>query len=163
MGIRHIYGHIRIEVSRTSYSLIVLQISQDLLHTTGYNPFLNEVLMWMLVVMPISKFALSTRPLHTSVETMLGIEYQRDGTFDRLWVARLCTRFLLAGMSVTVSVLIPNFSAMMSFLGSFSAFTICIIGPILAHIQLNGGKWWDKVVLGIAMMMAVWGTTVSFI
>lgn len=32
--------------------------------------------------------------------------------------------------SVTVSVLVPEFSALMAFLGAFSAFTICIIVPI---------------------------------
>jgi vesicular inhibitory amino acid transporter len=86
-------------------------------------------------------------------------------------------RVLFVLLAVAVSILLPDFSSMMAFLGSFSAFAICVIGPICAKIALEGSasarganakKGWylpgpfDAVALGLALVMAVWGTTVAF-
>lgn len=40
-----------------------MQFSQDLMSTAGYNVLLNRVALWGLVITPLSKFALSTRPV----------------------------------------------------------------------------------------------------
>jgi solute carrier family 32 (vesicular inhibitory amino acid transporter) len=89
-------------------------------------------------------------------------------------------RILFVFLAVAVSILLPDFSSMMAFLGSFSAFAICVIGPICAKIALEGSasdtghrgtnarKGWylvgsfDAIALGLALVMAVWGTTVAF-
>ena len=74
---------------------------------------------------------------------------------------------MLAVLSVLVSISIPEFSSMMAFLGSFSAFMICVIGPVSAKVMLEGG--WKKIqlhdllLLLIAIVMAAWGTTVAFL
>lgn len=66
-------------------------------------------------------------------------------------------------LSVGVSILIPEFSAIMAFLGSFSAFMLCVIGPVLAKSAL-AGRWGflDIVLLIIAVVMAAWGTFAAF-
>lgn len=46
-----------------SYDRARSQVSRDLLQTPGYNPFLNQAALWMLVISPLSKFALCTRPV----------------------------------------------------------------------------------------------------
>jgi len=51
----------------------------------------------------------------------------------------------------------------MAFLGSFSAFTICIIGPVSAHIRLNGARQLDLAILFVAILMATWGTIAAFL
>jgi vesicular inhibitory amino acid transporter len=65
--------------------------------------------------------------------------------------------------SVGVSILVPEFSSVMAFLGSFSAFVICVIGPILAKMMLSRrAEMLDTVILSIATVMAVWGTLAAF-
>jgi len=50
------------------------EISRDLLFTEGYNVTLTRTGMWMLVVSPITKFALSSRPLNIMLEIILDVE-----------------------------------------------------------------------------------------
>jgi len=140
------------------------EISQDLITTPGYSQSWNHTLMWMLVLMPISKYALGTRPLNTTFEIFLGIDSfeQSQTPLPRFLPKRFLSRALSAAASIAVSIAIPEFSTVMAFLGSFSAFTICIIGPISAHIKLNGARWWDTGILFIACIMAIWGTCAAF-
>lgn len=67
-------------------------------------------------------------------------------------------------LSVGVSILIPEFSSMMAFLGSFSAFLLCIIGPITAKVAIAGKCGvFDGLIVVIAIVMAVWGTVAAFL
>ncbi|KAI0704895.1 transmembrane amino acid transporter protein-domain-containing protein, partial [Cytidiella melzeri] len=165
------------------------EFSQDLMSTPGFNVTLNRLALWGLVVAPLSKFALATRPLNLTMEIMLGIEtsggspddhgvssstskpqdstdgtsaaYQQKHSIKQILTA--IERALLTGLSVAVSILIPEFSSMMAFLGSFSAFLICVIGPVSAKMALTGKYGlWDILLLVSAIVMAVWGTGAAF-
>lgn len=72
-------------------------------------------------------------------------------------------RIVFAFLSVGVSILVPEFSIVMAFLGSFSAFMLCVIGPISAKSAMLG-RWgvWDIILLVIAVVMAAWGTIAAF-
>lgn len=51
----------------------------------------------------------------------------------------------------------------MAFLGSFSAFVLCVIGPICAKIALEGRCGvFDGAIVALAVVMAVWGTGAAF-
>lgn len=64
--------------------------------------------------------------------------------------------------SVAVSIYVPEFSAVMAFLGAFSAFVLCVIGPIGAKISLAGKcQWFDAIILFGASVMAIWGTVAA--
>ncbi|KAI0094699.1 transmembrane amino acid transporter protein-domain-containing protein [Irpex rosettiformis] len=164
------------------------EFSQDLMTTPGFNLNLNKVALWGLVIAPLSKFALSTRPLNLTLEIILGIEtsgsspddhdisssdskpqdpgsdaatYQRKQKFK--YIVTVIERALLTSFSVAVSILVPEFSSMMAFLGSFSAFLICVIGPVSAKVALAGRcGLWDGVLLVTAVAMAAWGTGAAF-
>jgi len=153
------------------------EISKNLLATPGYNSTLNQLVMWLLVITPLSKFALSTRPLNIILESMLGLEIPspttsvEDGkrlapenqlSYTKQFLVVL-ERIMVPVMSILVSILIPQFSSLMAFLGSFSAFVICVIGPICAKIAMTGRcQWYDAVLLGVSTLMAVWGTFSAF-
>lgn len=67
-------------------------------------------------------------------------------------------------LATLASIYIPEFSTMMAFLGSFSAFILCILGPIAAKVALQGHCGWiDGLLLCIVLSMTVWGTTVAFL
>ena len=50
----------------------------------------------------------------------------------------------------------------MGILGAFSAFTLCVIGPLAAKLAIYGASGWtgvmDVMLLILAVTMATWGT-----
>jgi len=160
------------------------EISQDILSTPGYNVVLNKLAVWMLVVAPLSKFALAARPLNLTIEIWLGLDKAAKPpslsrppspttksaatlatsprTTKRPWLL-LVERTIIAFFAVGVSILVPGFSTVMAFLGSFSAFVLCVIGPVCAKIALEGKcAWYDGFLLIIGTVMAAWGTFTAF-
>ena len=72
-------------------------------------------------------------------------------------------RAVFTMVSVTVSILVPEFSSMMAFLGSCTAFLLCVVGPISAKVALTRHcGFWDAIFLVLALVMAVWGTIAAF-
>jgi len=160
------------------------EFSQDL---AKYSPFpvLNRIALWGLVLAPLSKYALATRPLNLTLEMMLGLD-GGSGTLDdhvvkapshdpeigrsasknnraRNGMLTAVERALFTLCSVAVSVFVPDFSSMMAFLGAFSSFLLCVIGPVSAKIALTGRcGWWDGFLLVTGIIMATWGTIASF-
>ncbi|TFY68341.1 hypothetical protein EVJ58_g1054 [Rhodofomes roseus] len=160
------------------------EFSQDI---AKYSPFpvLNKIALWGLVLAPLSKFALATRPLNLTLEMMLGID-SGSGMLDdhgikapsqdpeaarstskrhraRHGALTAVERALFTLCSVAVSIFVPDFSAMMAFLGAFSSFLLCVIGPVSAKIALAGRcGWWDGFLLVSGIIMATWGTIASF-
>ncbi|KAJ7145708.1 transmembrane amino acid transporter protein-domain-containing protein [Mycena epipterygia] len=155
------------------------EISVDLLSTPGYNAAINEAALWMLVLSPLSKFALTTQPLNTAIQILLGID--RPLAAPEELAAKLAAphqgsrisvkgalgvlqRIVVTLLSVAVSILVPEFSAAMAFLGSFSAFVLCVIGPIAAKVAINGRcGFFDGFVVILAVIMGVWGTGAAFL
>ncbi|KDR85164.1 hypothetical protein GALMADRAFT_233828 [Galerina marginata CBS 339.88] len=158
------------------------EISVDLLATPGYNPILNTVCLWMLVLSPLSKFALNTQPLNATVEILLGIDMpisspedladKPDGLsiapagsrFRWKHVLGIVQRILLTVLSVAVSIAVPEFSSMMAFIGSFSAFMLSIVGPVIASVMIEGRcNRFDGIIIAMGVMMAIWGTAAAFL
>ncbi|EEB89800.1 hypothetical protein MPER_12068, partial [Moniliophthora perniciosa FA553] len=152
------------------------EISMDLLSTPGYNPVFNKIALWMLVISPLSKFALTTHPLNAALEVLFRIEPRVATSEDMAvkiaapmrWSKRdmlsHLQRILVALAAVGVSIAVPDFDAMMAFLGSFSAFMICIIGPIAAKVALERRCGIaDSFIIAIGLAMAIWGTGAAFV
>ncbi|KIJ45124.1 hypothetical protein M422DRAFT_29978 [Sphaerobolus stellatus SS14] len=159
------------------------EISKNILETPGYPAFLNKVTVWMLVIAPLSKFALNTRPLNLTIEIWLGIDNAtsqprllRPASPTRKSAETLATsvrntshpvlmifeRIGLTLMAVLVSILIPEFSTLMAFLGSFSAFMLCVIGPICAKIAIyKKCSFFDGTLLFSSIIFTVWGTVAA--
>lgn len=54
--------------------LVSDEITRDLSETVGYPRILNKIAIWLIIINPLSKFALAARPLVTTVELILGVE-----------------------------------------------------------------------------------------
>ncbi|KAJ1599209.1 hypothetical protein NDA14_004314 [Ustilago hordei] len=50
------------------------EITKDLARTPGFPVWLNSIAIWLIVINPLSKFALATRPIQTTFEILLGID-----------------------------------------------------------------------------------------
>ncbi|TYJ51512.1 hypothetical protein B9479_007908 [Cryptococcus floricola] len=182
------------------------EITKDLMQEKYHYPrILNIVALWMIVINPLTKFGLSSRPLNITLETILGIspsppidtsgfdsslssQTPRNGaayhendhdqyhskpspslrspspsphhrpsspshipthptpspsqivlheaTEDRKATYRVISRIVVTAVCVGTAVVLPGFGRVMAFLGSFSAFVICIILPLLFHLRL---------------------------
>lgn len=155
------------------------QITRDLMQPKyAYPRWLNLFALWMIVINPVTKFGLCSRPLNLTLETVLGIsegtrpvlrlksdsEYTSRSTtnaagrqgsaldasvddeeevpdeeemLDRLisierkkFCARVFTRTIVTALVTAAAIYLPGFGRVMAFLGSFSAFLICIILPV---------------------------------
>ncbi|TFK30607.1 hypothetical protein FA15DRAFT_662607 [Coprinopsis marcescibilis] len=158
------------------------EISIDLLNTPGYSPLLNRMCLWLLVISPLSKFGLNTQPLNTTIEILLGIDTPNFGSPEEL-VSKpdalsisphgshiklkktlgVIQRVTLTVLSVVVSIAVPEFSSMMAFLGSFSAFMLSIVGPVIAKVTIERRCGvWDGIIIISGIVMAIWGTFSAF-
>lgn len=73
-------------------------------------------------------------------------------------------RVVMAMLSVTISILVPDFGAMMALLGSFAAFALCLIGPLSAKVALTGHcSMKDGMLLAVGVIMAIWGMVATFV
>lgn len=52
------------------------EITRDLAKTSGFPVVLNKFAIWLIVINPLSKFALATRPIQTTFEILLGVDAQ---------------------------------------------------------------------------------------
>ena len=76
-------------------------------------------------------------------------------------VARVA-RVGLVLLAVTVSILVPDFGSTMAILGSFSAFLLCVIGPVAAKMAIEGRRSvQDVIFFATAICMAAWGTAIA--
>ncbi|KAL5519122.1 hypothetical protein ACEPAH_805 [Sanghuangporus vaninii] len=157
------------------------EVSKDLLATPGYNAFINKLAVWSLVVMPLTKFGLSTRPVVITLEIMLGLEPNSQpqmhvsevpgGTSTQAKQSKYTKGLLIflertafTCLAVAVSIFFPEFSSVMAFVGAFWAFLLCVIGPVSAKIVLERKCGWkDGALLLIAIVMTLWGTIAAFI
>ncbi|KAI0307854.1 transmembrane amino acid transporter protein-domain-containing protein [Multifurca ochricompacta] len=154
------------------------EISQNLLQIPGYSPVLNRLALWMLVVTPLTKFALSTRPLNIALEASFGLDDYTDVSeanqkpsvalarefnlsLKRILIA--CERISFVCLAVAASILVPNFGSIMAILGSFAVFVLCVIGPIAAKMTLDKkATTVDVTILIGSIVMALWGTEAAF-
>lgn len=188
------------------------EVTKDLMRGKYHYPrALNIMALWMIVINPLTKFGLSSRPLNLTIEGILrispspqpflfssfngglesalesgtpetsqiGFPERRDRSslsthnnprtsrrssaltspsnphhfpesqsqivaFEqhvskerkKRWL-RMVSRVVITALCVGVAVVLPGFGRVMAFLGSFSAFLICIILPLLFYIRLS--------------------------
>ncbi|KAI0757082.1 transmembrane amino acid transporter protein-domain-containing protein [Daedaleopsis nitida] len=149
------------------------------------HPALNAVALWGLVITPLSKYALTARPLNITIEMALGIDTTGASPGDHGAPTTTSShipppphkagvkstfivleRTLLTLASVAISIMIPEFASIMAVLGATFSFLLCIIGPVSAKVALAGGLrrcgFWDVLLLVVSATMAVWGTICAF-
>lgn len=211
----------------------------------GYPRALNMIAVWMIVVTPLTKFGLCSRPLNVAVEGFLnlapaaavveahehGSDYveqrspllrprghsisgaldsaisafstagvsdylgEDDSTINerpksplgpapaadgqaegKKGMARIACRIAITVMCVATAILLPGFGQVLAFLGSFSAFLICIILPLGFWLRLGPGvlkgpetagdkawKYFHYCVLFVSTILMGMGTVWAFI
>ncbi|KAF8342961.1 transmembrane amino acid transporter protein-domain-containing protein [Cantharellus anzutake] len=150
------------------------EISRDLLQTQGYNEALAKIGAWMLVVSPIlesspGRHLVSSNSDPENALLSSDTEGFYKGPLSRLFGLITAPAFLtalertaLTISIVAVAIAVPHFGVVLSILGAFSAFTLCIIGPLAAKLSIFETSFWERcfdyVLLALCIVMAGWGT-----
>ena len=107
--------------------------------------------------------------LYATLEIVLGFGHSSDvkmrvkgHSHHTSWGQKLL-RVLLAISIVAISMIFPQFSAVMAFMGSFSAFTINVVCPLAAKVVMQGRcSILDGTIMIVNVVMTVWGTYAAF-
>jgi amino acid permease len=137
------------------------EITQNIAQVPEYPRLLNMLTLYTFLLIPLTKYSLNLNPLFLVVELRL---------MSAAKMTRLCRILVRTGLSTVVCVIaaiFPGFHRVVSLMGSFNAFTICAIFPILCHWRIFGRKGTrrvlDSIVLLISIFCACTGTIWSFI
>lgn len=95
-----------------------------------------------------------------------GLSVAPKGSHFGRWkrVLGVLQRIFVTTLSIMVSIMIPDFSSTMAFIGSFSAFMISIVGPVLASVMIDKrSSHFDWLIIVVGTIMAIWGTIATFL
>ncbi|RKP28136.1 transmembrane amino acid transporter protein-domain-containing protein [Syncephalis pseudoplumigaleata] len=137
------------------------EITQNLALIHGYPKTLTMATLYMFLLIPMSKYALGLNPVFSVIELRC---------FDPVQLTRprrLLLRTALSTMVCCIAIVFPGFHRVMSLVGSFNAFTVCVIFPILCHWRIFGrhgmARALDTLLLVLSVFCAITGTIWSFL
>ena len=78
----------------------------------------------------------NSRPFPQSQSQIVAFEQYVSKERKKRWL-RMVSRVVITALCVGVAVVVPGFGRVMAFLGSFSAFMICIILPVRLHLRFH--------------------------
>ncbi|KAL2633117.1 hypothetical protein R1flu_004596 [Riccia fluitans] len=94
----------------------------------------SRVAIWIILVNPFAKFALTITPLAVALEEFL----PWNPTSKEFLLGSMCIRSLLVFSTVIVALAIPFFGLMMAFIGSCLSITVAVILPCLCYLRIYG-------------------------
>ncbi|ORX77520.1 hypothetical protein K493DRAFT_412476 [Basidiobolus meristosporus CBS 931.73] len=144
------------------------EIIVNLVNNPHYNQFLTRLVVWTVVLNPISKFGLTLNPANLILEVFFS-NAPFNLNIRASKARRIVFRTMLCLFVCLVAILIPGFHRVMALLGSFSCFTISAILPLACHLQLfkeqlgRKQKFLDWALIIICAILAVVGTVWTFL
>jgi len=97
-----------------------------------------QITVWIVVLNPITKFALDMTPIAMSVEQTVKVYFRIQDGFFFTCLSTLIRIFLVA-FALLVVITIPDFATFLGVMGSFCALTISLGFPCLCYAKL----FWD--------------------
>ncbi|RUS31994.1 hypothetical protein BC938DRAFT_476539, partial [Jimgerdemannia flammicorona] len=165
------FSHLFPSDYRTSASLY--QITQNLAHTPGFDPILNKLVVWLIAVNPIAKYALTLNPINLTWEIDLlswdSLEDWCNCGRGRRTAVRVLGRCAISALVVTIATIFPGFDRVMSLLGAFYSFLFSAIFPLACHLRLFGHsipatqRLFEWTLIIVSCIMALGGTVWSFL
>jgi vesicular inhibitory amino acid transporter len=135
------------------------EITKNLAAVPFYNAALNTLTIWLIAINPMTKYALTLRPISTNFElwflahtnqssnpaTTLALSesYPLRLQLSAGWLVhvpfrmiQIMFRTLLSSLVLVVSILFPGFERIISLLGSLFSFIVSVIFPIACYLKL---------------------------
>ena len=156
------------------------EITKSVFETVGYPEAVNAAIVLMIAVVPLTKMALNTRPIATTVDVLLGIDQRVvsastatpasiAGSALGRSISRAVVRVVVNALPVVLGIYVPEFDRIMSVLGSGLCYTICVILPISFYLRCYNddikaveriGLW---AILVVAVVLGGIGTVWAFL
>ena len=120
------------------------EITSNIVTTNGYPRWLSIVVVVAIAIIPITKVPLNVRPIISTVEMMCGLGWHTS-TDDAAIAAtshlrdvlvRVCIRTGVVVIIIVIAILVPSFDRIMSLMGSFACFSICMVLPCVFGMKL---------------------------
>ncbi|KAI8815895.1 transmembrane amino acid transporter protein-domain-containing protein [Fimicolochytrium jonesii] len=149
------------------------EITQNLPLVPSYNRSITHMTLWLTTINPLTKFPLNLNPINVQIENILlaalppntlGLPTTRPLPL----LPRTLLRSLTAATILTIAICFPTFHSIMGLLGSFCAFSVCVVFPSSCYLKLYGARlpmrvWLVEVaVLAVGAVMGVLGTIWAF-
>ncbi|KAI8098773.1 transmembrane amino acid transporter protein-domain-containing protein [Halteromyces radiatus] len=147
------------------------EITQNLARTPGYNKWINQGAVYLIVLIPVAKYGLMLNPVNLSWELWLQSQNRVDAWCkDHVWKRHLLSiigRIALSAFVIYIATVFPGFDRIMSLLGALFSFGISVIFPLACYHQLYHGSmtYKDLIInwtfLIISVILATLGTVWS--
>lgn len=118
---------------------------------------MSHVALWLVVVNPFAKFALTLFPVVTALELKLKSHYRSSALLTFL------IRTLVVVGTFVIAVSVPFFSDLMALIGSVACLGIAVIIPCICHLKIFGYRctsqyWVVWLVLLVGLLLSGVGT-----
>ncbi|KAG6548968.1 hypothetical protein Mapa_009409 [Marchantia paleacea] len=94
----------------------------------------SRIAIWIILVNPFAKFALTITPLAVALEEFLPWTPKSK----QFMAGAVCIRGLLVLSTIVVALAFPFFGLMMGFIGSFLSIAVAVILPCLCYLRIYG-------------------------
>ena len=105
---------------------------------------LNNLVVSIIAIIPITKMPLNTRPISTTLDIVLGLtptsiaQISSPSSALQRGVYRALIRIATVGLPVLIAIVFPEFDRIIAFLGSAMCILICIVLPICYYFKILG-------------------------
>ncbi|KAG4106641.1 hypothetical protein H8356DRAFT_1627013 [Neocallimastix lanati (nom. inval.)] len=139
------------------------QIIQNL-HSTfnSKTQFIGTVVSWIIIIVPITKFALLMDPVAFSVTQFIESKCPRINTDSRSFFVSL--RTFIATLVLIATIIIPKFHSILGVMGSAICTVTALIFPILCYIKVNknANKTIHYLIIAFCLSISIFGTMGAF-
>jgi hypothetical protein len=104
------------------------EITINIRNEPFYNEILSQFLIWLIVINPISKYALMLFPVSSYLESM--------GPGPMKLCYKLLIRSVVCLLTLVISILFPDFEKLLAVVGSMCSITVCVLFPCACYIKI---------------------------
>lgn len=142
------------------------EITQNLPLIPTYSKTLTLATIYLIIINPFTKYALTIVPVSITLEMML--MQSRSCALSPSFI-RISLRTLVSVLTLMIAIVFPGFHRVMALLGSLGSLTVSVVLPLAFYLKLfwteiSGiRKCVDVALLIVSSVMAVMGTVWSFL
>nr|CCA14050.1 Amino Acid/Auxin Permease (AAAP) Family putative [Albugo laibachii Nc14] len=129
---------------------------------------LVKLMLWTIVLNPMSKLAITLNPVALAVEELFLDTSERAPVTCRTKTVGIFIRTALATAALMCALFVPEFARITSFIGAFFAMLVSVFFPCVCYLRLfwsvlgEKEKWLNVLIATISLVLAYIGTVASF-
>jgi len=164
-----VVGGVYISLAVLGYLMYGQDTLQEVTLNLSKTSALSKVALWLIVINPATKFALTLHPVAISVEDLIydcveakGITVKNERMFG------LIVRTCLTVFITIIAVSVPYFARIVSFVGAFCSFTVSGSFPLMCYEKIfikqmpPAQLWFNRFLIAFCILGAFWGTAATF-